>query len=142
MKRAYYAANTEMLKAKVRAYAAADPARKSASDRAYRVANREALDAKKRAYVATPQGKAVRKAAGTAYRARRHGAPGRLRARDWRATVERQGGRCIDCGDLVALTVGHLVPLSREGTNDPANIVGQCAPCNSRQGTKIHPLAA
>ncbi len=58
--------------------------------------------------------------------------------------VARNASRAHDmcvCGGGKALTVGHLVPLFRGGSNLAANIVAQCLSCNCKQGTKIHPFA-
>ncbi len=60
---------------------------------------------------------------------------------DWEALVQRQEGRCHDCGFEKKLTMGHLVPLSRGGLHDPSNIIGQCSACNSHQSAHLHPLA-
>jgi 5-methylcytosine-specific restriction endonuclease McrA len=76
------------------------------------------------------------------YEARRLSAEGDYTQADWDAIVDRQGGRCIDCRVSAKLTVGHLIPLSRGGSNHPSNIAGQCKSCNCKQGTRIHPLAA
>lgn len=76
------------------------------------------------------------------YRKRRAllaGAEGTFTEDEWLAITERQHGRCFDCGEERKLTIGHLVPLSKGGSNWPTNIVGQCLRCNSKQGTKIHP---
>ena len=61
--------------------------------------------------------------------------------------------RCQYCGRGTAelrpresLTRDHLVPLSRGGTNDWANVVTACSPCNARKGSHLpeeigmHPL--
>lgn|SRR5215813_163741 len=71
-------------------------------------------------------------------RGREKAAPGSFTPMEWLELIRLQGGRCFDCSRMAKLTVGHLVPLSRGGSNDITNIVGQCAPCNSRQGAKIH----
>jgi 5-methylcytosine-specific restriction endonuclease McrA len=57
----------------------------------------------------------------------------------WNKIVLRQGRKCIDCGKKRKLTIGHAVPLSRGGAHGVSNIIAQCGPCNSSQGTKIHP---
>ena len=46
-------------------------------------------------------------------------------------------GRCSYCGATgVRMTVDHVVPLSRGGGNEPANLVAACRPCNSSKGSK------
>ena len=61
--------------------------------------------------------------------------------------------RCQYCGRGISdlkpresLTRDHLVPLSRGGANDWANVVTACSPCNTRKGNRMpeeigmHPL--
>src|SRR5687767_11997670 len=63
--------------------------------------------------------------------------------------------RCQYCGRGLpelkpreSLTRDHLVPLSRGGTNEWANVVTACSPCNTRKGNQMaeeigmHPLTA
>lgn len=38
------------------------------------------------------------------------------------------------------LTLDHVVPLSRGGKTNWANIVSACGPCNSRKGDSLEPL--
>ena len=52
--------------------------------------------------------------------------------------------RCQYCGRAAAelrpresLTRDHLIPLSRGGTNDWANVVTACSPCNTRKGNRL-----
>ena len=68
-------------------------------------------------------------------------AHGVLSTSDWDAIVRRQGSKCFDCGVKAKLTIGHKVPLSKGGSNLALNIVGQCASCNARQHTRLHPAA-
>ena len=74
-------------------------------------------------------------------RARKLASAGHFTQADWDAIVTRQDGRCIDCGAQTKLTIGHLIPLSRGGSNMTHNIVGQCDHCNKTQATRIHPHA-
>ena len=74
-------------------------------------------------------------------RARKHGALGQYTDAEWNAVVKQQGGKCIDCGFKGKLTVGHLIPLAKGGSNYITNIVGQCLQCNCKQHVKIHPKA-
>lgn len=45
------------------------------------------------------------------------------------------GGLCYYCG-APADTVDHRIPISRGGTNLPANLVPACRSCNSRKRTR------
>jgi 5-methylcytosine-specific restriction endonuclease McrA len=42
--------------------------------------------------------------------------------------------RCIACGARNNLTVDHLIPRSKGGTNDITNLVTRCEPCNRAKG--------
>lgn len=70
------------------------------------------------------------------YRARQRGAEGTVSVEDWRSIVARQGGRCAHCGETRKLERDHIVPLSRGGSNLPANIQGLCRSCNARKGDR------
>lgn len=49
---------------------------------------------------------------------------------EWRRVLRRAAGRCFYCHEKRALTMEHVVPLSRGGRHAPGNIVAACAPCN------------
>jgi 5-methylcytosine-specific restriction endonuclease McrA len=74
-------------------------------------------------------------------RRRQRNAPGTYTPVDWQAIVERQDGKCVTCGISCILTVDHIVPLSRGGSNWPSNLQGLCRSCNSRKGNRM-PQAA
>jgi 5-methylcytosine-specific restriction endonuclease McrA len=44
-------------------------------------------------------------------------------------------GACVTCGTWDRLTIDHVVPLAKGGTNDPANLRVLCLSCNSRRGS-------
>ena len=48
----------------------------------------------------------------------------------------RDGHACVYCGAREDLTVDHVLPLSRGGTNDLYNLVTACRPCNSSKNAK------
>lgn len=52
--------------------------------------------------------------------------------------------KCARCGQLLtidSMTVEHIVPLSKGGTNDIKNLVSLCYDCNQNKGNYIlHPL--
>lgn len=43
-------------------------------------------------------------------------------------------GPCAYCGDWTASSVDHIVPRSRGGGDNPANLASACWPCNQRKG--------
>jgi 5-methylcytosine-specific restriction endonuclease McrA len=51
----------------------------------------------------------------------------------------RDGFRCQYCGivkDAGDLTIDHIIPRSRGGTNDALNLCAACIPCNNRKGNR------
>src|SRR5579864_3755109 len=52
----------------------------------------------------------------------------------------RDGLACAWCGDTIEngarLTLDHLTPYSKGGSNQPANLVTSCSRCNSSRGTR------
>lgn len=53
---------------------------------------------------------------------------------DWSLLVAWFGGVCLRCGSE-AVTVDHVVPLSRGGKNTISNIQALCLRCNASKGT-------
>src|SRR3990167_6318213 len=58
----------------------------------------------------------------------------------------RDGMACVWCGhsieDGATLSLDHVTPHVKGGTNDPANLVTSCARCNSSRGTRSVPRFA
>lgn len=54
-----------------------------------------------------------------------------------RAVLARDGHRCQYCGSR-AETVDHVVPRSRGGLHEWANVVAACRPCNSLKRDHLH----
>ena len=54
-----------------------------------------------------------------------------------RAVLARDGFRCQYCGNTRHLTLDHIVPRSRGGSNSWENVVTSCAPCNVRKGSSL-----
>jgi 5-methylcytosine-specific restriction endonuclease McrA len=67
----------------------------------------------------------------------RRAAEGSFTAEEWKSVIEAQAGRCLHCNTLTSLTVDHIVPLARGGTNWISNIQGLCRRCNSVKGAKL-----
>jgi hypothetical protein len=47
-----------------------------------------------------------------------------------------RGEFCANCGAGNRLTIDHIVPLSKGGSNDDDNLQLMCLPCNQRKGTR------
>lgn len=71
-------------------------------------------------------------------RARRASAAGHCTAAQIDARFEYHGNRCIYCGCGGKMTIEHLIPLSRGGTNWPANIAPSCLSCNATKHDRTH----
>ena len=47
----------------------------------------------------------------------------------------RDGHKCVYCGSSENLTVDHIRPKSKGGTNTADNLVTACRPCNQAKGS-------
>lgn len=71
-------------------------------------------------------------------RARKKGNGGEYTADEWKALCQQYNNCCLACNrDDVTLTVDHVIPLIRGGSNDISNIQPLCKSCNSKKNTKI-----
>lgn len=53
------------------------------------------------------------------------------------ALIERDGYECSECRCAGDLQVDHILPLSRGGGDEMANLRFLCGPCNARKGDRI-----
>lgn len=55
-----------------------------------------------------------------------------------RLVLESAAGRCHYCGDVFdELTIDHVIPLSRGGSNSPTNLVAACLGCNQTKADRL-----
>lgn len=122
--------------------------RQAARDATYRDANRVAINERNRTRKATdefreweadyrqrPHIKRVRKLRDKVRAHSRRG-KGDIIRHDWAAILAAFDGACCYCGSVCEMTVEHLTPLSRGGTNEIGNIAPACADCNLRKRAK------
>lgn len=69
--------------------------------------------------------------------ARKAAAEGDFTSNQWIQLCQEYGHRCLCCGKQTKLTVDHIVPLLKGGSNDISNLQPLCKPCNSRKGDKV-----
>jgi len=53
-----------------------------------------------------------------------------------RNVMVRDGFACAYCGSTIALTIEHILPVSRGGKSTFENCVAACTKCNSRKGNR------
>lgn len=62
------------------------------------------------------------------------------RGADWerrrQRILKRDQYLCQHCRVAQATTVDHIIPKASGGTDDDANLLASCAPCNQRKGAK------
>lgn len=55
--------------------------------------------------------------------------------REWRKTIkENWGNKCAYCGSTENLTIDHVVPRSKGGSDFVTNVVCSCKDCNNDKG--------
>jgi hypothetical protein len=64
------------------------------------------------------------------------GAEGTFSRAEWEEKLELYGRCCAYCRRPRKMTIHHVVPLAKGGTNYASNIVPACGSCNSSIGTK------
>lgn len=51
--------------------------------------------------------------------------------------MERDQYRCVRCGSWERLSLDHIHPVSKGGTDHPDNLQTMCQSCNSAKGAKV-----
>jgi len=52
--------------------------------------------------------------------------------------LDRDGYKCHYCGETECLTIDHVVPRSKGGTNEQSNLLTACHGCNASKGAKSY----
>jgi len=103
--------------------------------RKHYIANREKIAERNRQYrINHPEKMAVYN---ERRRARNAKAEGSFTAEEWQELCEKYSNKCLCCGrDDIPLTVDHVIPISKGGSNNIENCQCLCKPCNSKKHTK------
>jgi 5-methylcytosine-specific restriction endonuclease McrA len=130
---AYYEANKDAVKQRVREWKDANPDRVLELRQIGYEANKEIVKQRVREWnEANPEGARSR---GRNYRARKYAAEGSHTGDEIKALYVKQGGLCIYCRtDLQdKYDVDHIQPLARGGSNWISNLQLACKPCNNQK---------
>lgn len=128
--RRHFERNREKELERCRKYNAANPEKRSAYARGWRLANVE-LFREMQAEWKRKNPERVR-AIGQNRRARKKNAEGHFTADDIARITKQQNGKCACCQSKKRkLTVDHIQPLSKGGSNWPHNLQMLCGPCNT-----------
>lgn len=57
----------------------------------------------------------------------------------WAKKLKRLGGRCQLCGSTERISIDHILPIAKGGSNEIRNLQPLCIPCNCRKNAKILP---
>jgi 5-methylcytosine-specific restriction endonuclease McrA len=65
------------------------------------------------------------------------GSSGSFTTLEWATLLKTYDNRCAYCKKRKKLTVDHVIPLSKGGTNTIGNIIPACGSCNSSKRDKL-----
>lgn len=57
--------------------------------------------------------------------------------KEWKELCDRFGNVCLDCGEKKKLTIDHVIPVTKGGTNFIDNLQPLCMTCNLKKGNRI-----
>lgn len=57
--------------------------------------------------------------------------------KDRQAIFDRDGRKCVECGSTEKLSLDHIIPRSKGGTDQPTNLQTLCGSCNSSKNNRI-----
>lgn len=146
-----YEANRGKYAERARKYREANPEKAKARSRKWYVANREKVLLSQRGRKSNPEEARVRKRKWRAAnpekaraelrrrRAHKRNAEGDHTGADIQRQYKAQKGKCYYCKAPAGkdYQVDHVVPLSRGGSNDPANLVIACRSCNASKSDRL-----
>jgi len=56
-----------------------------------------------------------------------------------RRLAGRSSQECVNCKVFGKVTVDHILPISKGGSDDKTNLQFMCGPCNQAKGDKLPP---
>lgn len=138
--RQWYQLNKESVIQKQRDYHRSNKSACNQRSRDYRIRHLDALRAKRKLYEqANPDIIRFHK---SQHEARKRNAQGICTSEQWREKCRYHGWQCIYCHAQItpeSVTIEHRKPLSRGGSNWPANLAPCCRQCNQSKNCKTEP---
>lgn len=129
--------NPEKERARVKRWEANNPEKVKARRARWNDENRETVRASQARYHASDRYKAIHADRERLRRSAKKCPEGiKPSLIDWDAICEKFGRHCVYCGSEDRITIEHLTPLSRGGTNDVDNIAPACWACNVSKNNK------
>jgi hypothetical protein len=61
----------------------------------------------------------------------------RMPTRTSQLVFDRDGRKCLHCGTTQRLTIDHIWPVSRGGSDDLENLQTLCHSCNAKKGARV-----
>ena len=116
-------------------YSALNPEVRKKSSAAYRERNREETNRRTREWAHKFPVRAL--SITHARRARLAKAEGSYTEQEWLDLCEKYNQLCAWCNNPKKLTVDHIIPISKGGSNFISNIQPLCGSCNSRKGNRL-----
>jgi 5-methylcytosine-specific restriction endonuclease McrA len=133
----YYQKNKEAIKARVKAYASSNPDKISAFHKQYRQRPewREKNNARGRKYRAQQRVKPLLALRALKAEQNRKNAPGTCSPAQLQARIDYYGKLCYVCFAPYQ-AIDHVIPITKGGSNWPANLRPICKSCNSRKNNR------
>lgn len=63
-------------------------------------------------------------------------AGGKIDIKEWNNKCKLLKFKCQHCGTIERITIDHIIPVSKGGSNDISNLQPLCISCNSRKYNK------
>lgn len=57
--------------------------------------------------------------------------------KEWQEVLTKYGNKCLCCGSTEKITLDHIIPLSKGGTNTIENLQPLCSRCNRKKWKDI-----